>query len=155
MHNAPPLHVADYLGPAAAALAFVGLMSLVKEPSRRNYNAILVAGAAGAYLSGGLGPWELIYPTLGGAAAYLGLRSYRFIAIGWLMHAGWDLVHHFYGNAIWPFMPTSSFGCTIFDTVIALWFLAGAPSVVELVRRALTRPAETSFPGTVPRHETP
>jgi hypothetical protein len=38
-------------------------------------------------------------------------------------------VHHFCGNAIWPFMPTSSFGCTIFDGLIAVWFLAGAPSI--------------------------
>lgn len=44
------------------------------------------------------------------------------------MHSAWDALHHVYGNAIWPFMPTSSFGCLIFDALIAIWFLAGAPS---------------------------
>jgi hypothetical protein len=134
MHNPPPLHLPDYLGPAVAAIAFVVIMSLVKEPSRRHYNAILVAGASGVYLSGGgLGLWELLYAAVaGGAVAYLGLRSHRLIGLAWLMHAGWDLVHHFYGNPIWPFMPTSSFGCMIFDSLIAIWFLVGAPSVLTL-----------------------
>jgi Family of unknown function (DUF6010) len=136
MHNPPPLHLPDYLGPAVGAIVFVVIMSLVKEPSRRNYNAILVAGASGVYLSGGLGVWELLYAAVaGGGVAFLGLRSHRFIGLAWLMHAGWDLVHHFYGNPIWPFMPTSSFGCMIFDSLIAIWFLVGAPSVLTLVSR--------------------
>ena len=46
------------------------------------------------------------------------------------MHAAWDLPHHLWGNPIWPFMPTSSFGCVIFDSLIALWFLVGAPSLI-------------------------
>ena len=40
-------------------------------------------------------------------------------------------VHHVWGNPIWPFMPTSSFGCLVFDALIAIWFLAGAPSRFE------------------------
>jgi len=51
------------------------------------------------------------------------------------MHSAWDLVHHLYGNPIWPFMPTSSFGCLVFDALIALWFLAGAPSISGFLRR--------------------
>jgi len=148
MHEPPPLHVSDYLGPALGAIIFVLVMSFVREPARRNYNAILVAGASGVYLSGGLGLWELLYPAVaGGVVAYLGLRSYRFIGLAWLMHASWDLVHHAYGNAIWPFMPTSSFGCMIFDTLIALWFLAGAPSVVALAthRQTAQRSSATAF----------
>jgi len=46
------------------------------------------------------------------------------------MHSGWDILHHLWGNPIWPFMTTSSFGCMIFDALIAAWFLAGAPSLV-------------------------
>jgi hypothetical protein len=46
------------------------------------------------------------------------------------MHSAWDVVHHFWGNPIWPFMPTSSFGCMIFDALVAIWFLAGAPAIV-------------------------
>jgi hypothetical protein len=104
-------------------------MSAVKEPTRRTFNAILVAGASGVYLSGGLGPWELLYPALTIPVVYLGLRSYRFIGLAWLMHSCWDIVHHLWGNPIWPFMPTSSFGCMIFDALIAIWFLADAPSI--------------------------
>ena len=56
-----------------------------------------------------------------------GRIRYRLLdGLAWLMHAGWDLVHHYYGNPIWPFMPTSSFGCMVFDTIIAIWFFAGA-----------------------------
>jgi Family of unknown function (DUF6010) len=130
MHSSLTLHVMDYVGPGVGAVVFVLIMSLVKEPARRNFNAILVAGASGVYLNGGFGPWELLYPTITAPVVYLALRSHRFIGVAWLMHAGWDAAHHRYGNAIWPFMPTSSFGCMIFDTLIALWFLVGAPSIV-------------------------
>jgi hypothetical protein len=33
----------------------------------------------------------------------------------------------------------SSFGCAVLDALIALWFLAGAPSVFSLARRNLGR----------------
>jgi len=136
MHSPPPLLVMDYVGPAVGAVVFVLIMSRVAEPSRRTFNAIFVAGASGVYLSGGLGPWELLYPAIATPVAYLGLRSHRFIGLAWLMHSGWDLVHHLWGNPIWPFMPTSSFGCLIFDALIAVWFLAGAPSVITASRAA-------------------
>jgi hypothetical protein len=110
---------------------FVLIMSRVPEPARRNLNAILVAGSCGVYLSGGFGVWELAYPLLAMPIVYKGLRSYRFIGIAWLMHAAWDVVHHLWGNPIWPFMPTSSWGCMIFDAVIAIWFLAGASTLVR------------------------
>jgi len=129
MHD-PSIHVADLVGPAVAALAFVCIMSFVYEPTRRQLNAILAAGAVAAYLSGGFGVWEVAYPVVAGPIAYLGLRSHRYIGIAWLMHAGWDILHHLYGNPIWPFLPRSSFGCMIFDAAIAVWFLAGAPSLV-------------------------
>jgi hypothetical protein len=134
--HAPVLVVMDYVGPAIGAALFVLLMSLVPEPARRTLNAVFVGGASGVYLSGGFGLWELIYPAVVTPVVYFGLRSHRFIGIAWLMHAAWDLPHFLWGNPIWPFMPTSSFGCGVFDTLIALWFLAGAPSL--LARRATT-----------------
>ena len=136
MHSAPPLYVMDYVGPALGAVIFVVVMSLVREPARRTFNAILVAGVGGVYLSGGFGLWELLYPVIVTPVAYLGVRSYKFIGIAWLLHSAWDIAHHFWGNPIWPFMPTSSFGCMIFDALIAVWFLAGAPSLI-LARRRL------------------
>ena len=132
MLNSPSLLVIDYLGPVVSAVLFVLVMSLVKEPARRTFNAIFAAGAVGVYLSGGFGPWELLYPVIATPVVYLGLRSYRFIGLAWLMHSCWDIVHHLWGNPIWPFMPTSSFGCMIFDAFIAVWFLSGAPSVFTL-----------------------
>jgi Family of unknown function (DUF6010) len=131
MHTAPPLLIMDYVGPAVGAVVFVFAMSFVREPTRRTFNAILVAGAGGVYLSGGgFGLWELLYAAVSIPIAFAGLRSYRFIGVAWLIHAGWDIAHHLWGHPIWPFMPTSSFGCMIFDTLIAIWFLAGAPSLV-------------------------
>jgi uncharacterized protein DUF6010 len=126
-----PLVVMDYIGPAVGALVFVGAMSLVAEPTRRALNAVIVAGASGVYLSGGFGLWELMYPAIATPIAFYGLRSHRFIGLAWLMHAGWDAAHHLWGNPIWPFMPSSAFGCMIFDAAIAPWFLAGAPSLVK------------------------
>jgi len=130
VHSSPPLQIMDYLGPVFGAALFVLVMSRVKEPARQRLNAIIVAGAGGVYLSGGFGAWELLYPVLVTPVAYLGLRSYRCIALAWLMHSAWDVVHHLWDNPIWPFMPTSSFGCMIFDALIALWFLAGAPTIL-------------------------
>ena len=136
MHSAPPLAVMDVLGPVLGAVVFVLIMSCVREPARRRFNAVFVAGASGAYLSGGgFGPWELIYPAVTAPIVYLGLDSYRFIGIAWLMHSGWDLAHHLYGRPIWPFLPTSSFGFLIFDALIALWFLRGAPPLLAPATR--------------------
>ena len=124
--------VMDVVGPAIGAGVFVVAMSLVPEPARRTLNAILVAGASGVYLSGGFGAWELLYPVLATPVTFRALRSHRYIGIAWLMHAMWDLPHHLWGNPIWPFMRTSSFGCCVFDSLIAIWFLAGAPNLVTL-----------------------
>jgi hypothetical protein len=106
-------------------------MSLVPHPARRSFNAIFAAGAVGAYIGGGFGVWELIYPVLATPMVYLGLRSYRAIGGAWLMHAAWDLPHHLSRHPIWPYAQTSSLGCMIFDSLIAVWFLAGVPSAIR------------------------
>jgi hypothetical protein len=126
----------DYVGPALGAAVFVAVMALVREPLRLQLNALLVAGASGVYLSGGFGPWELLYPALLVPVLLRAQRSYRAIGVAWLLHSAWDVAHHLYGNPIWPFMATSSFGCLIFDALIAIWLLAGAPSLVERPRAA-------------------
>ena len=131
MASTPQLSAMNFIGPAIGAILFVLLMSLVPEPQRHRLNAILVAGSAGVYISGGFGSWELLYAALATAVAYRGLGSYRFIGIGWLMHACWDVPHHLLHKPIWPFMPTSSLGCAIFDSLIAIWFLANAPALIR------------------------
>jgi hypothetical protein len=121
--------------PVVFALIFILLVSLIKEPGRKNFMAIMAAGAGAAYLSGGgFGPWELIFCAAMSMCAWRGLRSYPFIGIAWLMHTAWDILHHLYGNAILPFNATSSLGCAIFDPVLAAWCFAGAPSLWMLMR---------------------
>src|SRR5262245_4404632 len=132
--EAPEIHLLDALGPALQAVVFIFVMSLVREPARQRFNAILVAGAGAAYLNGGLGLWEFPFIVVATAAAYLGLGSYRFIGVAWMLHVAWDVVHHLAGHPIWPWQPLSSFGCAVLDTLIALWFFAGAPSVYALGR---------------------
>lgn len=132
----------DAIGPLLAAGVFIAAMPLVREPARQRLNGLLIAGSTLAYLSGGFGIWELVYPALVTPIAYFALRSYRLVGLGWLMHAAWDALHHLYGNPIWPFMPTSSFGCIIFDSAIAVWFLLDAPPLyqIERVERAGASP---------------
>lgn len=119
----------DIIGPTLGGGFFVTIMSFVPHPARRSFNAIFAAGAVGAYIGGAFGVWELLYPILATPVVYLGLRSYRAIGVAWLMHSAWDLLHHLAGHPIWPYSRTSSLGCMVFDSVIALWFLAGAPSI--------------------------
>jgi hypothetical protein len=128
----------NYIGPALGAGLFIAIMSLVPHPARCNFNAILAAGAVGAYIGGGFGVWELLYPVLATPVVYLGLRSYRAIGVAWLMHAAWDLPHHLWGHPIWPFLKASSFGCMVFDSLIAVWFLAGAPAIIRTRQRDLS-----------------
>jgi Family of unknown function (DUF6010) len=142
--TAPPIFVMDYIGSAIGAALFVLLMQAVPEPTRRRFNAVFVAGASGVYLSGGFGVWEVVYPVLVTPVVYRGLTSHRFIGLAWLMHAAWDLPHHLWGHPIWPFMPTSSFGCVVFDTLIAMWFLADAPTLIPRSTRGAPEVAESS-----------
>ncbi len=135
MHaHAPPLGLVDVVSPFLVALVLVALASLLREPTKQRFNAIFVAGAGAAYFDGGLGPWELAFTALATYVAYRGLTSYRFIALAWLMHTAWDVVHHFYGRPILAFAPTSSAGCAITDALLAAWFFYGAPPIARVVQ---------------------
>jgi hypothetical protein len=118
--------VMSVLGPVIVAFIYISLCSLFEEPNRRNFNAVMVAGAGAAYLNGGFGIWGFAFTVVVTYCAYKGLKS---------LHTGWDVLHHLYGNPIVPFVADSSFGCAICDPVIALWCFAGAPSVYDLFRR--------------------
>lgn len=116
----------QYVAPIGIGLLYALLMSLIREPHRRRFNAVMVAGAGAAYLSGGgMGGWEFAFTVVVTYVAYRGLDSWTFIGIGWLLHTAWDIVHHVKGNPIIPFLHTSSLGCAICDPVIALWCFAG------------------------------
>jgi hypothetical protein len=130
-----------YVAPVLVGLLYIFVMSALREPARRRFNAIMIAGAGAAYLSSsrGFGAWELVFTAAVTYCAYRGLDSYAWIGVAWLLHAGWDLLHYFKGAPILPFAGHSSLGCAICDPVIALWCLRGGPSLLELVRQRLAR----------------
>jgi uncharacterized protein DUF6010 len=135
------------VAPLLIGLLYVLLNSLVPERHRRPLNAIMVAGAGGAYLSGGgFGAWEFVFCAAVTYCAYRGLTSWTFIGVAWLLHTAWDVAQHLHGNSIIPFVEHASLGCAICDPVIAVWCLAGGPSVSGLARRVSGRLAG-SAPG--------
>jgi hypothetical protein len=131
------LSAVQWLAPILIGLIYVLLNSLIPEPARRRFNAIMVAGAGAAYLNGGFGVWEFAFLTVMTYIAYRGLDDYRYIGVAWLLHTCWDFAHYLYGNPIVPFAATSSFGCAICDPVIALWCFAGAPSLTAKLNARL------------------
>jgi len=122
-------------------LLYVLVNSLITEPHRRRFNAIMVAGAGAAYLSSGaFGPWEIAFTAAVTYCAYRGLESWTYIGIAWILHTALDVVHHIKGNPILPFAHTSSLGCAICDPVIAIWCFGGG----RPIRQLLGRQASTS-----------
>ena len=124
--------------PVLIGVAFVAVMSLVRDPgSRLRLNAMIAIGASGIYLSGGaFGPWELLACTVIFACAYRGFRSWNWIGIAWLLHTCLDIAHAVKGVDLLPWAPHSSLGCAICDPVIALWCFSGG------------RPLDTMLPRT-------
>ena len=94
------IHLVDIVAPVVVATLFIVATSAFKEPQRRNFNAIMIAGAGAAYLNGGLGIWEFAFTAVVTYCAYKGLNSYGFIGLGWLLHTGWDVMHHLYGSPL-------------------------------------------------------
>jgi hypothetical protein len=51
----------DAIPPIVITALYILASSLLKEPSRRNFNAIMIGVAGAAYLSGGFGVWEFVF----------------------------------------------------------------------------------------------
>jgi Family of unknown function (DUF6010) len=124
----PPITIANIVAPVIVSALFVSAISLLREPARHRLSALPIAGAGAVYFGAGFGWWEVVFCGLLTWLSFRGLDNYNYIAIGWLMHIGWDVLHHLYGRSILPFVPLSSAGCAICDTGIALWYFLGAPS---------------------------
>src|SRR5262245_25543937 len=118
-HITPPLGIADGIVPVAIGLVFIAVMQRIDEPRRLRLNALLAAGASTTYLGGGLGGWEIVYMVVAASVAYRATASYRYVGVAWLMHSGWDLVHHLWARPILDLQATSSFGCAITDALLA------------------------------------
>lgn len=121
--------------PIVIGLGYITLVSLFKAPDRQKFNALMIAGAGAAYLNGGLMELEFVFCSVMTFIAFKGFKNYHWLGAGWLLHTGWDLVHHYYGNPIVPMDVQSSLGCAICDPVIAIWFFMGAPSVFQLFKK--------------------
>lgn len=138
--------IVKWIMPVVIALIFIALASLLKEPIRQKFMALMLAGAGAVYISGGgVGIWEFPFCILLTYLAYRGLSSYPFIGFGWLLHTVWDIVHHQLGSPIIPLSATSSLGCAVCDPVIAIWCFAGAPSLFDLIRRRHARASLERF----------
>ena len=124
-----PFTLPNLLPPVLAAGLFISLMSLRREPSRRQLSALLIAGAGATYFGGSFGFWEVGFCALFTFLAFRSLRSYRYVGLGWSLHVLWDVLHHLYGRPILPLVPFSSAGCAICDTLIAIWYFRGAPAL--------------------------
>jgi hypothetical protein len=131
-HVIPEFTIVNALVAVAIALIYIAIFSLVKEPKRRTINALIIASAGAVYWSGGLGVGEFPFGILMIFMAYKSLTDYKYIGIGWLLHTSWDIVHHLYANPIVSLSPSSSAGCAICDTILALWFFYKAPNIFEL-----------------------
>lgn len=131
----PAVHVMDALRAMLVAVVWISLASLMREPARRKTQAVIVALAAGVYLDGGFGAWELAFAVLVAFCALRGLESYRWIGVGWLAHTFWDIAHHASGMPMISWLPTSAFDCAVTDTLLVLWLFAGAPDVFAALRR--------------------
>jgi hypothetical protein len=118
-----------------AAPLLVALVGLVPEPWRQRSMAGVMGIAAVVYLGGGLGLWEFAFALVLAGCAVVGLRDYRAIGVGWLVHTVSDVIHHSQGLPMMTSSPLSSFGCAVLDPLIAIWFFARAPSTRDMLHR--------------------
>ena len=137
-HIVPELGLVNAVGAVLIAFVYIAVFSLVKEPHRQKMNAVIIAGAGAVYWSGGLGIAEYIFSTLMLWVAFKALEKYYYVGIGWLLHTCWDTIHHFYGNPIVPFSPSSSAGCAICDAILAIWFFYNAPTIYDFFKKPKT-----------------
>ena len=108
---------------------------MVKEPNRQKINAVIIAGAGAVYWSGGFGVAEYLFSTVMLFVAFKAISKYYWVGIGWFLHTFWDTLHHFYGNPIVPFSASSSAGCAVCDSILAIWFFYNAPSIYTLFKK--------------------
>ena len=125
----------DVVAACVVAVLIILLSSRMPRGQRQSLHAIVVAGAGAAYLTAGLGAWEFAFTTVATFVAWRGLADIRFVGIAWLLHTGWDVVHHLYAEPIVWAVPSSSAQCAVCDVILASWFLAGAPALGPLARR--------------------
>jgi Family of unknown function (DUF6010) len=126
-----PLAAATVLG----ALIYIGVFSLIPEPSRRYLSIVALASGSSLYYDGGLGAWDKLFWLGVMGLAFAGFRWYPAIGVGWIVHTIWDVLNFRVGHGLETNVLRINLHCAIFDPIIALWFAFGAPSVWELLKR--------------------
>mgnify|MGYP001153123077 CR=1 FL=1 len=134
-HVVPDFTLLSSIVAVLIAIAFIVVMSFVREPARQKINAIIIAGAGSVYWNSGLGVWEFLFGSIMLFVAFKGLKHYYFIGIGWLLHTGWDIMRHLFATPIVYLEPSSSAGCAVCDPILALWFFLGAPTIWNLHKK--------------------
>lgn len=134
-HVVPDFTLLSSIVAVLIAIAFIVVMSFVRDPARQKINAIIIAGVGSVYWNSGLGVWEFLFGSLMLFVAFKGLKHYYFIGIGWLLHTGWDIMHHLFATPIVYLEPSSSAGCAVCDPILALWFFLGAPTIWNLHKK--------------------
>jgi hypothetical protein len=135
-HIIPDFGLLNAFAAVIIAGVYITISSLAAEPNRQKISAVIIAGAGAVYWSGGLGIAEYLFSTAMLFMAFKGLTNYKYIGFAWLMHTTWDILHHLYANPIVPFSASSSAGCAVCDSVLALWFFYNAPSVFDLLKKS-------------------
>jgi Family of unknown function (DUF6010) len=135
----PDFTLINAISAVIIAFIYITISSIPKEPNRQKISAVIIAGAGAVYWSGGLGIAEYIFATVMLFMAFKGLTNYTYIGIAWLMHTTWDTLHHLYANPIVPFSASSSAGCAVCDSVLAIWFFYKAPSVFDFMKNYKTK----------------
>lgn len=126
----PRQYARQVIGNVIAAPLFVLVAGLIPEPYRQFTMALLLGVAAIVYLGHGLGHLEWIFAAALAVCAIAGFSTYLAIGAGWLLHTVSDALHHRINRPMVPRIPMSSFGCAVFDPLIAIWFFLGAPALI-------------------------
>ena len=119
----------NYIFPILSGIVFILLTGFIPETHRQNFHAIVVAVAAGSYLSGALGQVEGLFTTAIATSAFFGLTNWQLIGLAWFLHGIVDLIHHAYNDPLFTWYATSSFECFVVDWFFTIWFLMGAPNL--------------------------
>ena len=124
----------EILPPIGQSLIFVFLISIIREPYRQRSMAIMLALAGGVYINNAYQLMPEIFALVIAIFSLLGLKNYKFIGIGWLLHSAYDWIHYTNGFPMINHAPGSAFGCAIFDIGIAVYFFFNAPNLLSIIK---------------------
>ena len=123
-------HATNLVPAICGPLVLIALLSTQPKLRRSRVVGVLAAVAAGTYINAGFGAWELAASFAMGAVAYQGIfGNDAMVGIAWIMHAGWDFLHHLNDVPLIDLIPSSAIECAITDIILAGWALVGFPSI--------------------------